>query len=85
MYVTDLIGNGNTGPIKNTEFSRYASSKEGDAIINAMASIPSAAVRRHVINLAETIGFVRAIKSPQTASGHWRFILPDLGWRGFRL
>jgi len=44
--VTDLIGSGDSGPIKSTQFSRYASSKEGVAIINAMASIPSAAVRR---------------------------------------
>jgi transcriptional regulator with XRE-family HTH domain len=29
--------------------------KEGVAIINAMASIPSAAVRRHVISLAESL------------------------------
>jgi transcriptional regulator with XRE-family HTH domain len=53
--VTDLIGSGNNGPIKSTQFSRYASSKEGVAIINAMASIPSAAVRRHVISLAESL------------------------------
>jgi transcriptional regulator with XRE-family HTH domain len=50
--VTDLIGSGNNGPIKSTQSSRYASSKEGVAIINAMANIPSAAVRRHVISLA---------------------------------
>jgi len=53
--VTDLIGSGKSGPIKSTEFSRYASSKEGVAIINAMASIPSAAVRRQVISLAESL------------------------------
>ena len=53
--VTDLIGTGNNSPIQSTQFSRYASSKEGVAIINAMASIPSAAVRRHVINLAESL------------------------------
>ena len=53
--VTDLIGAGNSGPIKSTEFSRYASSKEGVAIINAMAKIPSPAVRRKVIDLAESL------------------------------
>jgi hypothetical protein len=53
--VTDLIGSGDSGPIKSTESSRYASSKEVMAIINAMASIPSAAVRRHVISLAESL------------------------------
>lgn len=53
--VTDLIGSGDNGPIKSTQFSRYASTKEGVAIINAMASIPSAAVRRHVISLAESL------------------------------
>jgi hypothetical protein len=53
--VTDLIGSGNSGPIKSTQFSRYASSKEGVAIINAMANIPSVAVRRHVISLAESL------------------------------
>jgi transcriptional regulator with XRE-family HTH domain len=53
--VTDLIGAGNSGPIKSTEFSRYASSKEGVAIINAMARIPSPAVRRRVIDLAESL------------------------------
>lgn len=53
--VTDLIGAGNSGPIKSTEFSRYASSKEGVAIINAMARIPSPAVRRKVIDLAESL------------------------------
>ncbi len=53
--VTDLIGAGNSGPIKSTEFSRYASSKEGVAIINAMAKIPSPAVRRQMIDLAESL------------------------------
>ena len=53
--VTDLIGSGDSGPIKSTQFSRYASSKEGVAIINAMASIPSAAVRRKVISLIESL------------------------------
>jgi transcriptional regulator with XRE-family HTH domain len=53
--VTDLIGSGNSGPIKSTQFSRYASSKEGVAIINAMAKIPSPAVRRRVIDLAESL------------------------------
>jgi transcriptional regulator with XRE-family HTH domain len=53
--VTDLIGSGNSGPIKSTQIFRYASSKEGVAIINDMASIPSAAVRRQVINLAESL------------------------------
>jgi transcriptional regulator with XRE-family HTH domain len=53
--VTDLIGSGNNGPFKSTQFSRYASSKEGVAIINAMASIPSAAVRRKVISLIESL------------------------------
>jgi transcriptional regulator with XRE-family HTH domain len=53
--VTDLIGSGNSGPIKSTQFSRYASSKEGVAIINAMAKIPSPAVRRQVINLVESL------------------------------
>jgi transcriptional regulator with XRE-family HTH domain len=53
--VTDLIGAGKNGPIKSTEFSRYASSKEGVAIINAMAKKPSPAVRRQMINLAESL------------------------------
>lgn len=53
--VTDLIGSGNSGPIKSTEFSRYAASKEGVAIINAMAKIPSPAVRRKMIDLAESL------------------------------
>ena len=53
--VTDLIGSGDSGPVKSTQFSRYASTKEGVAIINAMAKIPSPAVRRKVINLAESL------------------------------
>ena len=39
--VTDLIGSGGKAPLASTPFSRYASSKEGVAIINAMAKIPS--------------------------------------------
>lgn len=39
--VVDLIGGEGKAPIKSTPFSRYASSKEGVAIINAMAKIPS--------------------------------------------
>src|SRR6476620_9565984 len=39
--VTDLIGDSDTGSMKSTPFSRYAASKEGVAIINAMAKIPS--------------------------------------------
>jgi transcriptional regulator with XRE-family HTH domain len=35
--VTDLIGGGEKGSVKSTPFSRYAASKEGVAIINAMA------------------------------------------------
>lgn len=58
--VTDLVGNGKNGPIKSTQFSRYASSKEGVAIINAMANIPTAAVRRQVISLAESLSEVDA-------------------------
>ena len=42
--VTDLIGDGDTGSMKSTPFSRYAASKEGVAIINAMAKIPSLVV-----------------------------------------
>jgi transcriptional regulator with XRE-family HTH domain len=53
--VTDLIGSGNNGPVQSTEFSRYASSKEGVAIINAMASIPSAAIRRQLLSLAVSL------------------------------
>jgi hypothetical protein len=41
--------------MKSTPFSRYASSKEGVAIVNAMAKIPSLAVRRQVINLVESL------------------------------
>ena len=52
--VTDLIG-GEGAPIKSTPFSRYVASKEGVAIINAMAKIPSLAVRRHVISLVESL------------------------------
>lgn len=51
--VTDLIGNNETGSMKSTPFSRYAASKEGVAIINAMAKIASTAIRRQIINLAE--------------------------------
>jgi hypothetical protein len=40
---------------KSTPFSRYVASKEGVAIINAMAKISSPALRRHVINLVETL------------------------------
>jgi hypothetical protein len=36
-------------------FSRYASSKEGVAVITAMQKIPSPAVRKHVVNLIETL------------------------------
>jgi hypothetical protein len=54
--VTDLIGSGNNGPIKSTEISRYASSKEVVAIINAMASIPSSAVGRLVAPQRECRG-----------------------------
>lgn len=53
--VTDLIGDRGSGSMKSTPFSRYASSKEGVAIINAMAKIPSLAVRRQVISLAESL------------------------------
>ena len=53
--VTDFIGSGNDGPIQSTEFSRYATSKEGVAIINAMANIPSSEVRRKLISLAESL------------------------------
>lgn len=51
--VTDLIGSNETGSMKSTPFSRYAASKEGVAIINAMAKITSTAIRRQIINLAE--------------------------------
>jgi transcriptional regulator with XRE-family HTH domain len=53
--VTDLIGDSDTGSMKSTPFSRYAASKEGVAIINAMAKIPSLAVRRQVIGLVESL------------------------------
>jgi len=53
--VTDLIGGGEKGSIKSTPFSRYAASKEGVAIINAMTKIPSIAVRRQVIGLVESL------------------------------
>jgi transcriptional regulator with XRE-family HTH domain len=53
--VTDLIGDSDTGSMKSTPFSRYAASKEGVAIINAMAKIPSSAIRRQVINLVESL------------------------------
>jgi transcriptional regulator with XRE-family HTH domain len=53
--VIDLIGDSHTGSMKSTPFSRYASSKEGVAIVNAMAKIPSLAVRRQVINLVESL------------------------------
>lgn len=53
--VTDLIGESGTGSMKSTPFSRYAASKEGVAIINAMAKIPSLAVRRQVISLVESL------------------------------
>jgi transcriptional regulator with XRE-family HTH domain len=52
---TDLIGGGDKGSIKSTPFSRYAASKEGVAIINAMAKIPSMAVRRQLINFVESL------------------------------
>jgi len=53
--VTDIIGGGEKGSIKSTPFSRYASSKEGVAIINAMTKIPSPVVRRQVISLVECL------------------------------
>lgn len=59
--VTDLIGGEGKAPIKSTPFSRYAASKEGIAIINAMAKIPSAAVRRQVIGLAESLSASNAL------------------------
>ena len=52
--VTDLIGGGEKGSIKSTPFSRYASSKEGVAIIDAMMKIPSP-VRGQVISLVECL------------------------------
>ncbi len=44
--VTDLIGGEGNTPIVSTPFSRYAASKEGVAIINAMAKISSPAKLR---------------------------------------
>jgi hypothetical protein len=41
--------------MKSTPFSRYAASKEGVAIINATAKIPSLAVRRRIINFVESL------------------------------
>jgi len=52
--VTDLIGGGEKGSVKSTPFSRYAASKEGVAIIDAMTKIPSP-VRRQVISLVECL------------------------------
>lgn len=52
--VTDLIGGGEKGSVKSTPFSRYAGSKEGVAIIDAMTKIPSP-VRRQVISLVECL------------------------------
>ena len=52
---TDLIGDAGKAPLASTPFSRYAASKEGVAIINAMARIPSLAVRRQVISLVESL------------------------------
>jgi hypothetical protein len=43
--------------LKRAPFSRYRPQKEGVAIIDAMAKIPSLAVRRQVINLVESIDF----------------------------
>jgi transcriptional regulator with XRE-family HTH domain len=51
----DLIGGVEKASAKSTPFSRYAASKEGVAIINAMSKISSPALRRHVINLVETL------------------------------
>jgi hypothetical protein len=53
--VTDLIGSGGKASLASTPFSRYASSKEGVAIINAMVKIPSLAVHRQVISLVESL------------------------------
>ena len=53
--VTDLVGGADKTSAKSTPFSRYVASKEGVAIINAMAKISSPALRRHVINLVETL------------------------------
>ena len=52
---TDLIGGGEKGSIKSTPFSQYAASKEGVAIINAMARIPSPAVRCQLIGFVESL------------------------------
>jgi len=52
---TDLIGGGEKGSIKSTPFSQYAASKEGVAIINAMARIRSPAVRRQLISFVESL------------------------------
>jgi len=52
---TDLIGGGEKGSIKSTPFSQYAASKEGVAIINAIARIPSPAVRRQLISFVESL------------------------------
>ena len=53
--VTDLVGGADKTSANSTPFSRYVASKEGVAIINAMAKISSPALRRHVINLVETL------------------------------
>jgi transcriptional regulator with XRE-family HTH domain len=53
--VTDLVGGAEKGSAKSTPFSRYVASKEGVAVINAMTKISSPALRRHVINLVETL------------------------------
>ena len=53
--ITDLIGESGTGSMKSTPFSRYAASKEGVAIINAMSKIPSLSVRRQIISLVESL------------------------------
>ncbi len=49
------VGFGMPLSMKSTPFSRYAASKEGVAIINAMTKISSLAVRRQVINLIESL------------------------------
>jgi transcriptional regulator with XRE-family HTH domain len=51
--VTDLIGSGTM--VRLRARNSPASSKEGVAIINAMAKIPSPAVRRQMISLAESL------------------------------
>jgi transcriptional regulator with XRE-family HTH domain len=51
----DLIGGVEKASAKSTPFSRYAASKEGVAIINAMSKISSPALRRQIINLIETL------------------------------